>query len=111
VTRESTPIRKATLAAERIAEEQHEEHEIGTKEHYQQPKHCAPAERLRKRTTEQWAKRDTEQWRSVVDARHLSTLCGIVDVREGGCADCYEGTRAVRAVGTEQKTGETFAVV
>jgi len=97
-TRESTPIRKAALAAERVAEEEREQDEVDAEERGQHPHGGAPAERLSERAAEERAKGEAEQWRGVEDAYHLSALGRVVDVREGSCADSYEGAGTVRIV-------------
>jgi hypothetical protein len=39
-----------------------------------------------------------EQRRGVEDAYHPSAIAGVVDVRDGSCADGYEAARTVRIV-------------
>lgn len=94
-TGQSTPIREATLAAERVAEEEREQHEVDTEDRGQQPHGGAPVERLREHAAEERAERGPEERCRVEDAYHLSALGGVVDVREGGCTDGYEGARSV----------------
>jgi len=77
---------------------EHEQDEVDSEERGQHPHGGASAERLRERAAEERAEREAEQWGGIEDAYHLSALGGVVDVREGSCADSYEGARTVRIV-------------